>query len=294
MSGAYATGLNEGIGEGNSYGSSTTMTGRNRTAVSIGQLLDLYIVHLIMTFVFVAGGIILMDKYGQYTTKAYTAWDDIFYALGGVTFLLNAIFVGGLIAAWINGWAKPLSRQDDSRHWLHGLSIFSALFTASWGILAMVLSFGTTFSLTVADQVEVAGFFMVFMAVAYSIYLVVRYIFNMAGKNVVSKPSSAPLAQYDPSSLMSYARAASGQSVAQQPFFSGGGGAAAFGGLDLSGFQPSSLSTVAPTQRAPAVAAGYGGGYAMPMGCQPMMMQQPMMMMPQPARCSDDEVQITG
>ena len=75
-----------------------------RAATSIGQLLDLYAVHLVFVVIFFIGGILLLDKYGQYAltspTASYTAWDDLFFATGAVTLALNVGFVIGLIFAW--------------------------------------------------------------------------------------------------------------------------------------------------------------------------------------------------
>ena len=187
----------------------------------------------------------------------------------------------------MNKLAGPLSRQDEDIHWLHGLSIMTATLSAAWGILALVLTFGSTLAATVTDQGEVAGYFMVILGVAYSLYLTLRYLFGLAGRPDLStaKTSTTIPTALDSNSLFNALRVAaatpsSNIAAAAQPSLFSGGGAAAFGGLDLSGFQPSSLTTTT-SQRVGACAMGggqpMGGGYAQPVMMM-MPQQQPMMM----------------
>lgn len=254
------------------------------TASSLGEVLDLYIVHEFSTLLFVTGGSILFNRYAHNTvTKTYSAWDDFFFAIGGMAIVLNGAFALAFPIAAAIKQTPVLSREDDSVHWLHAMSIFSALFAAGWGILALILSFGSTLSADVADSAEVFGYFMVILSTMYSIFIVVRYSLGLAGRETKTATTIQPSLSADVNAQMAALRASYAALPSSQPIF-GGSGAAAFGGLDLSGFQPSSISTVPQQQQVPSYPmgpGGYGGGGYGPGGC-------PMIIMPQvaPAQAS--------
>lgn len=249
---------------------------------SIGQFLDLYVIHMIMTLVFIIGAIILIDKFAAHASKPVSNWDDLFYALGGITLIFNTGFLVALFFGWISRRSAALARNDIELHWLHAVSIIAAGFTVIWGVLALIVTFGTALTPAVSDQTEVGGYFMVFIGVAYSTYLVVRYCFGLAGTETTTKPSGiqAPAA-YDINALLAATRA-SAPVASAQPIFGGGNGLAAFGGLDMSGLLPSSMTATTTS----------GTGNCMSSGTQQqapiiMMMpqQQPMMYCsPQPVQ----------
>lgn len=260
----------------------TTAATTSTTAMSIGQLLDLYLVHWIMTIIFIIGGIFLIERYANYAGKPFTAWDDLFYASGALGLVLNAAFVIALPIVWLTREMKFLSREDASIHWLHALSIFAGCWAIGWGILALVLTFSSALTATTTDDFEVAGYFMVIIAVAYELFLVIRSLPGL--KPGTSLTSVQPPITADSNAYLSIFRSTGSGAGnmgggSAQPIFGGAGGAAAFGGLDLSAFQPSSLSTVAPTQGPSS--GGYnnmgqqqgGGGCGVPIIVMPQMMQ---------------------
>lgn len=260
------------------FGGDTSTTGKPATVTSIGQLLDLYVVHLVFTIIFVVGGLILADKYGENASKPFTAWSDLFFAIGLIAGGLNVAFGISLFIAWINKTTTALSRDDDTIHWLHALSMLAAASGAVWGVLALILTFGSTLVGATTDDTEVAGYFMIILTTAYFIYLCVRYFSGLAGKSTSTLPPTT--INSDLKTYLEGINNASRGITASQPLFGGAGGAAAFGGIDLSGLQPSSMSTLPPVQAAQACSPQV-----------PMMIIPPVMMAPQ-AACQPDPTKI--
>ncbi len=252
MAGVYTSGL-LGMGTGTASGTYQSPT------TTLGQLLDLYIVHGIFAIVFGAGAGLLMGTYDT-IAKPSNAWADIFFAVGALAIAMNAGFFIGALIAWLAKGGSPLSRQDDNIHWLHALSIFSAAIAVFWSILALIITFGTTLVGSSSNSGEVAGYFMVLFSAAYFTYLTVRWMFGLAGKRDAAAPVLQPPTSLDTNAVLAAIAAASANSrsaAASQPLFSGAG---AFGGIDLSGLQPSSMSTLPPTQHSSSSTTSTGGG----------------------------------
>lgn len=285
MSGPYASSL-LGTGGGATTGKGIQFSGGVYRApiVTLGDFLDLYLVHFIMAVVFVVGGIILIVNFGQSVTGTPTTWDDLFYVIGSFAFILNVAFGIGLIIAWINKNAGPLSRQDDSIHWLHALSIFASASAIIWSVLALVLNFGPALIDTSAPTSTTGSYFMVLASAAYFAYLVVRYMFGLAGAEKAAEAKKAePTLTTD--QLMNLTRNVNAvSSAAAQPLFGGRGGSAAFGGIDLGGLQNMSGGGGSMYALPPHMAASAAS--PAPCASPMMMMPQMMMMQPSPAYCA--------
>lgn len=265
------------------FGGDTSGAPQN-TVTSIGQLLDLYIIHFIFVILFIIGAGILMDRYGNSVSKPYTAWDDIFFALGAVALLINAAFFIALPIAWATNREPTFGRETGSLHWLHGLSIAAAAAGVVWGILALILTFGSTLTVSPTDNTEVAGYFMIILTTAYFLYLCIRYLAGLAGEGKPSDIKGATVSN-DIKALFAGIGASRGTAgTSAQPLFGGIGGSAAFGGIDLGGLQASSMSTLPPVQAAHTA--------AQPCSPQvPMMIIPPVMMAPQ-AGCQTDPTKV--
>lgn len=269
----------------------TAATGGRSAAFTIGQILDLYIVHLIMTVVFVFAGTVLLVEYSRNKVGSYTAWDDLFFTVGTLTLVMNAVFIVGAVISFITSEFKFLAREDDRGHWLHGLSIFAALMSIIWGVLALILIFGSALVGTTINDFEAVSYFIMMIVIVYETFLVVRWLTGFAGVKPPAAAAVQPPTTVDAAGYLAQFRslgsgsAALGTAAAQPIFGGGGGAAAAFGGLDLSAFQPSSLSTMAPSQY-----SGGGGGMQQGMGaggCGVPMIIMPQMM-PQQACAAQD------
>jgi hypothetical protein len=265
------------------YGGSGSSSRPAGTVLTVGQFLDSYIIHIIITTIFVIGAIMLIDRYAAYATKPFSIWGDLFYSIGAVTIAVNVGFMISIVIAWLTKKASFLAREDDEIHWLHAISLLAAGLVVGWGILAMVLTFGDVIAGGNTDQIEAGGYILVLFSVAYCTYLVIRYIMGLAGKKTVAAAAVQAPTSVDTNAILSALKAGSAANSGgfAQPLFGGGGGSAAFGGIDLSSLQPSSVSTLPPHQAASAQPNCAPGGY-------PMMMAPMMMMQSQAPACVTD------
>ncbi len=266
-----------------SLGGGSSVTGP-RLSNSLWDVLDMYIFHFIAGILFIVGSIMLMDGYGTSISKPPTPFNDMFFALGAVAAAANLGFCISLVVAWI--WRKGAvpSREDNDISWLHVVSIAAAAFGGVWGVIALIVTFGSSLTGVVADEVEVAGYFMTLLSTLYFVYLVVRYASGLANRGEPARAVVPPPTVASSLDALGYVRnAAAANPASFQPIFGGGSGAAAFGGIDLSGLQPSSMSTLPPTQ-----AASHGVYMPQMAGGCPMMMMPQMMMPQQPQYCAPD------
>lgn len=239
-----------------------------------------------MALIFWIGAVLLLDAYGKSVDKP-TTWTELFLVVGSLTVIIDTIFIAWLLYTMASRRTIfRLERYEDSLHTLHTISVITAAASILWSILALALTFAPTLVSETAGGPEIAGYFMVGMSLAYNIFLVVRAVSDRdtPEPEVKKKTDTSSL---DYMATQNAIRSAMGAGTFAQPIFGGGsGGAAAFGGIDLSGLSSgSSLSALPPTQQAcqapPPQYWGGGGGY-------PMMM--PMMMPPQQpvAACAVD------
>lgn len=251
---------------------------------SLADVLDLYVVHFLMALLFIAGSIMLIDRYVVNQEKANNTANDFFYAIGGLALLANVLFVIGLFIAWIGNKAEALARDDIEIHWLHAFSLFASASSLIWSIYAMILTFGSTLTGPTTDSVQVAGYFMVLFSAVYFAYLLIRSMFGLIGRGKPPPPSIKGKGLLTSGELFDEANRRSATSIPPMAstMFSGAMSRRTFG-EDLNDMRTSSMSTLPPTQD---VRSGGNGCGQMP---YPVMMMPQMMAYAAPnAACTTD------
>lgn len=216
---------------------------------SLADVLDLYVVHFLMALLFIAGSIMLIDRYVVNQEKPDNTANDFFYAIGALAYVANAFFVVGLFIAWIGNKAEALSRDDPEIHWLHGFSLFASAASLIWAIYAMILTFGSTLTGPTTDSVQVAGYFMVLFSAVYFGYLLIRSMFGLIGRGkpppvIKGKGSLTSGELFDEENR----RSPTSIPPMASTMFSGAMSKRAFG-EDLNDLRTSSVSTLPPEVR---------------------------------------------